>query len=536
MKRLVQLSMASVLALAMVSTAVAQQVPTQVTRLGDWVEIANDVFMNIIATTDWRLQFNENTDFEKKIRDRNPNRQTLSTVNHNGTGDMLFEESRIGVDMRYRKNLTMQILFENEITIDGNRIDNGVNVFGDPGNTQTFPDGRNLSCAGTSNCDQRNTVNLERAWINYQFPNSPLAIEIGAKLWNTDPAGVIGDDDPRFAVFLDFGALKLEAAAVLQTTSQRLGLTNDNDDIYYNFDASFDMKPFTLGLDVSYFRFRFSGAGDQATAGQKHDTVLIRPSITGNMGIVSFLAQPMVIWGKAKGTNAGGHRDFDVFAYGFIGQVEANLGVVRPFVAVVYGSGDSNPQNDKLKGFAPLPQDEITLTTGSRYFDVFDIAPSWGGRDVFPPAAVNIPGVGFEFMHTVGDPWNDRIHPVADIDTTYANPGTLLIGPGVKVFPLKGHELDVYYLYRQVMKSEPLEEVTGLASVSKSMSHELGFLYEWAPNPHFDIRLMGAMVIPSSGIKDIASIQDCDFNTPGVQACDGNDLALYGQVRFRARF
>jgi hypothetical protein len=534
MKRLVQLGLTGALALALVSTAVAQQVPTQVTRLGDWVEIANDVFMNIIASTDWRLQFNENPDFEKEIRDRNPFRQTLSTTNHNGAGDILFQESRIGVDFRYRKNLTMQIIFESETTIDGNRIDNGVAIFGDPDDTQTFDDGRNLSCA-QGGCDQRNSVNLERAWVNYRFPDSPLSLEMGARLWTTDPAGVLGDDDPRFAVFLDFGALKLEAAAVLQTTSARLGLTNDNDDIYYTFGVEFDAKPFIVGLNAAYFRFRFSGAGDQATAGQEHDTVLIMPSITGNMGLVSFLVQPMLVWGEAQGTNAGGNRDFDVFAYGFIGQVEANLGVVRPFVAVVFGSGDSSPQNDKLKGFAPLPQNEITLTTGSRYFDVFDIAPSWGGRDVFPPALINI-GSGFEFMHTVGDPWHDRVHPVADIDTTYANPGTLLLAPGVKIFPLKGHELDIYYIYRRVMESDPLEELSGVASVSKTMSHELGMLYEWAPNPHFDIRLMGAVVIPSDGIKDVASAQDCDFVTPGLQSCDGNDLAMYGQIRFRGRF
>jgi hypothetical protein len=534
MKRLIQLGLVGALALALVSTAVAQQVPTQVTRLGDWVEIANDVFMNIIASTDWRWQFNENPDFEKNIRDRNPFRQTLSTTNHNGGGDILFQESRIGVDFRYRKNLTMQVLFENETTIDGNRIDNGIAIFGDAPATQTFDDGRNLSCA-TGGCDQRNTVNLERAWVNYRFPDSPLSIEMGAKLWTTDPAGVIGDDDPRFAAFLDFGKVKLQGSVVLQTTGQRLGLTNDNDDIYYNFGLDVDLKPFAVGLDVSYFRFRFSGARGTGDDGQQHDTVLIRPSITGNMGVLSFLAQPMVVWGTAEGTNAGGNRDFDVFGFGFIGQVEANLGVVRPFLAVVFGTGDSNPQNDKLKAFSPLPQGEITLTTGQRYFDVFDIAPSWGGRDVYPPALVNL-GTGFEFMHTVGNPWGDRVSPVNDLSTTYANAGVLLFAPGVKVFPLKGHELDVYYIYRRVMETEPLEELSGVTSISKTMSHEVGFLYEWAPNPHFDIRLMGAMVIPSDGVKDIAAAQDCDFNTPGIQGCDGNDLALFGQVRFRGRF
>ena len=537
MKRVLQLSLVGALTLTMAATAMAQEVPTQVTRIGNWVEIANDVFLNIIATTDWRYQFNENTDFEKDIRDRVPSRQTVSTVPHNGTGDLLFQESRFGVDMRYRKNLTMQVLFESQLTIDGNRIDNGVDVFGDDPETQTFEDGRNLAC-DTGGCDQRNTINLERAWMNYQLPNTPLAIEVGAKLWTTDPAGVIGDDDPRFAVFLDLGAFQMEAAAVMQTESLRAGLTNDNDDVYYTFGASYDLKPVMVGLNLAYFRYRFSGSSGQATTGQEVDSVTIMPSVTGAVGPISFLVQPMLVWGEARGgrDTTGARQKYDIFSYGFIGQVEANLGIVRPFLAVVFGSGDDDANDNDLEGFAGQPQREITLTTGSRYFSVFDIAPSWGGRDTFPPAAVNL-GSGFEFMHTVGNPWNDRINPVDDLaaNFTHANPGTLLLAPGVKIFPLKGHEVDVYYIYRRVMESDPLEEIVGV-SVDESISHEFGLLYTWAPNPHFDFRVFGAIVLPTDGIEDIASVQDCDFDTAGVQSCDGEDIALYGQVRFRARF
>jgi hypothetical protein len=534
MKRFLQLSVVGMLTLALAVTAGAQQVPTQVTRLGDWVEIGNDVFMNIIATTDWRYQFNENTDFEKDIRDRVASRQTLATVTHNGTGDLLFEESRIGVDFRYRKDLTMQVLFESEMTIDGNRIDNGVAIFGDDPAVQDFEDDRDLSCA-TGGCDQRNSINLERAWLSYKIPSTPLAIEVGAKLWTTDPAGVLGDDDPRFAAMLDLGVFELTLAAVVQTESLRAGLTNDNDDIYYTAGAAFDLKPLTVGLDVAYFRFRFGGSTGQDFEGQEHDTVLIMPSVTGEFGIISFLVQPMLVWGEAEGSAAGGGRDFDVFGFGGIAQVEVNLGIVRPFFAVVFGTGDDDVGDDDLNAFSPLPQTEITLTTGSKYFGVFDIAPSWGGRDVFPPAVVNL-GSGFEFMHSVGNPWGDRINPEDDIDTTYANAGVLLLAPGIQIFPLQGHELDLYYIYRRVMETEPLEVLSGVANVDEMMSHEFGLLYTWAPNPHFDFRVMGAIVLPSDGIKDIASAQDCDFDTAGVQSCDGEDVALYGQVRFRARF
>jgi hypothetical protein len=39
-----------------------------------------------------------------------------------------------------------------------------------------------------------------------------------------------------------------------------------------------------------------------------------------------------------------------------------------------------------------------------------------------------------------------------------------------------------------------------------------------------------------SGFKDIARLADCNLQTPGVRACDGNNAALKGEVRFRARF
>lgn len=135
-------------------------------------------------------------------------------------------------------------------------------------------------------------------------------------------------------------------------------------------------------LDASYFRFRF----DQD---QKSDTVLLRPSAVGSMGIISFLAQPMFIFGSVDST-APGQPDYDVMAFGFIGKVEAKLGKVNPFLAVVYGSGDNDPNDNDLEAFSPLPQTEITLTAGTPYFNMFTSASSWGARDVFPPAAVNL--------------------------------------------------------------------------------------------------------------------------------------------------
>lgn len=124
--------------------------------------------------------------------------------------------------------------------------------------------------------------------------------------------------------------------------------------------------------------------------------------------------------------------------------------------------------------------------------------------------------------------------------TTYSNPGTLVIPVGLKVFPLKEHELTGWYVYRAMVASTLLE--TAFAPeragrrLGKSMCHEIGGFWLWTPNPHLDIRLTGMIAIPGEGYKDLARLADCNPNVAGVQACTGNDVALTGEVRFRARW
>jgi hypothetical protein len=162
MKRLTQLALACMLVLSVVPLVAAQQVPQPVVRLGDWVEVAPEVFMNWIVTTDIRYQTVENYDFENRIQDRPGSRDPHSTVPHGGDADILWEESRIGVDVRYLKNLKMQVLFEQQATMDGNTIDQTVTPSPGPA-VQTYSNGGDLLAAPS----ERNTVNLERFWIDY---------------------------------------------------------------------------------------------------------------------------------------------------------------------------------------------------------------------------------------------------------------------------------------------------------------------------------------------------------------------------------
>ena len=58
----------------------------------------------------------------------------------------------------------------------------------------------------------------------------------------------------------EFGNFDVMAAAVIQYESQRLGLENDNDLIYYTFSAGYNLKPHRFQFDVVYLRDRFAGA------------------------------------------------------------------------------------------------------------------------------------------------------------------------------------------------------------------------------------------------------------------------------------
>ena len=124
--------------------------------------------------------------------------------------------------------------------------------------------------------------------------------------------------------------------------------------------------------------------------------------------------------------------------------------------------------------------------------------------------------------------------------TPYSNPGTLVVAPGLRVFPLKGHELDGWYVYRSMVDTTLLErafapELAG-RSIGKSQIHELGGFWQWTLNPHFDIRLSGNLAWLAGGFKDIARLADCNLQVAGLQSCRGNDLALKAEARFRARF
>jgi hypothetical protein len=242
-----------------------------------------------------------------------------------------------------------------------------------------------------------------------------------------------------------------------------------------------------------------------------------------------------------------------------------DLGVVRPFVGFVYGSGDGDPTDRHLHGFQTQPISDSTQITSTGFFNQLDTSSVFALRDYSCPArsaglvgrtqgvagnpaavGANVLGLGggtTECSHSTSNVFNSRLGFTSHsgITTTYSNPGTLVLPVGLKVFPLQGHELAGWYVYRGMVTSNLLEiafapELAGRSrGIRTTQYHGVGGYWQWTLNPHFDIRLAGEMAIPGEGYKDIARLADCDPG-PAFRACQGEALALKGEARFRARF
>src|SRR5207249_7192701 len=126
-----------------------------------------------------------------------------------------------------------QTLMQPVTTHDGNATDDRMNST-NPGGTDVF---------GRAAATENKGFFCVYCWLDYKFEGTPLRLRVGFDLWNVDQAGLIGDNDPRLAVFGDFGDIDVMGAAVYQFESQRLGLTNDNDLIYYIFSAGYNLRP-----------------------------------------------------------------------------------------------------------------------------------------------------------------------------------------------------------------------------------------------------------------------------------------------------
>src|SRR5215831_13917563 len=404
MRWLISVALMGVLMLAVASLATAQgtlQVPSgaaqPAVRFGNFIEVGNDVLMHIIATTQFVYNTTTNFDFESKVRDRVGFRNPQSSVEQGGESDLFWMLTRFGVDFRYQKNLELQIVMEQRTNLDGNTTDDRFNST-NPGGTDIF---------GRAASTENKGFFCVYCWLDYKFEGTPMRLRVGYDLWSLDQAGLIGDNDPRIALFGEFGDLDVTAAAVWQYANYRLGLTNNNNLMYYTFSAGYNLKPHRFQLDVMYANDRFTRADMQTSGvrgdplgytGQKQNAVLVSASWAGRVGPVRALVQGMGMFGNATGANAAGiagagltgirapNREYSILAGGAVAYAEADLGIIRPFVGAIWGTADKDPTDHQLTGFDVQPFRTTTLLTGTTSFAHLDTSNALSSRDYSCPA------------------------------------------------------------------------------------------------------------------------------------------------------
>ncbi len=122
--------------------------------------------------------------------------------------------------------------------------------------------------------------------------------------------------------------------------------------------------------------------------------------------------------GRAKGGTAGipgiptdvSQRGYDILAGAVVAYAEVDLGMVRPFVGVIFGTADGDPTDRQLHGFAPAswsghyadhgdlvfcpPRDEYELCRAG----LFVSGAVAGGTDGQPNAATGPLAIGTQVL------------------------------------------------------------------------------------------------------------------------------------------
>jgi hypothetical protein len=374
-------------------------------------------------------------------------------------------------------------------------------------------------------------------------------------------------------LFAEFGNFEFKFGAIIEEESSLAfdgrtanvpnRVTNDNDNIHYEFLFNYTSKPHTFCLCVFWDRDRM----EQGKGQTEMDYIQVMPGWEGSFGPIQAMAQAMIGFGKAKDAGfdniidpaARPTRDeLDIFTWGFMAAAEFDLGKIRPVLGIIIGSGDDDPSDDALNGYSAFTTDEVTNTGTVVGFDV--AADGWGIDGEFkfdPPAQASIGGSRANFLKGSSGVFNTRLGWNAHRDVQggtsdnpawstnpFSNPGTLKVLAGVKFLPLEAHEIGLWYVYGAMLEPDMLnqaseagvaayrEAITGnVIDFSSSLFHEIGAHWTWSLNKHFQIQPLAFVVIPNQGIQDIASTVAC-----GTQPCEGEDVAVVARLQFRATF
>ena len=114
------------------------------------------------------------------------------------------------------------------------------------------------------------------------------------------------------------------------------------------------------------------------------------------------------------------------------------------------------------------------------------------------------PAQGFaECAHSVSNLFNSRLGNISHVGlaVSYSNPGTLVLPVGLKVFPLKGHDLVGWYVYRAMVDTTLLEVAFAPELAGRAHWQDAGTTKSGASGSGSSIRTLTSACRGASGLR-----------------------------------
>ncbi len=301
---------------------------------------------------------------------------------------------------------------------------------------------------------ERLNASLKLPWIfsRLNFGWDVYAVDIETGL-------IYGDDDPGFNIKGKYGQFdwqlgfnkKIEADFIPSPVPGGFSLTGqDNDRNIYSFRLNYNpVQNWQVGLIYAYDDLRVRGSVATAATTPEVANHRMGPIVKGAVGPLRFLAQGAFSFGSADRTGvvnaAAPGGDYDISAYGIVGDLAVDLHKVTslpfpivPHVGIYYTSGDSNPNDNKLKGYTSA----VSL---ARFGQVF------GGENTILMDGNAVAG---SILYGALPELHGNQSPFLGVGGLTGtgrgdNPGWLLVGGGVTIGPIAQrvtYRTNVYYM------------------------------------------------------------------------------------------
>jgi hypothetical protein len=315
----------------------------------------------------------------------------------------------------------------------------------------------------------------------------PTSARLGIQVFNADFFGfVYNDTQPGFRLFSEIARNQYKGNLAV---FDRL-----NKDFLTALNELYDRREHQVAvLSLQWDDFLWPGfnilpnvvySHDDFVPGGALDAVWVGFAANGHVGPFNVNGAAYYVFGDtAKNTPSG--RSQDISAGMVFAQVTYPISFLNPRLAVLYATGDHDPNDDDATGFDSA-FDTVNFGGGQFSFLFGEKVPFgaagaqlFRGNSVFPSLRA------------------------ANATSQFVNPGVLVVNPGIDIQLTAITIFEANYNYVRFDNTSSLERIAG-KSVAAEAGHEFNAGLTYRPFANEQVILFGggAVFLPSQGIED----------------------------------